>query len=177
MNVFWLWNILFAHPQAILNTFANNGIAVNQNTLKSVQNSNGTFWLGESASVTEDMLCESMFLKCETLYVYILLEKEVWVNFNCSGHIKENLSKECWWFYTVLLSWRDRARKWPHMTWIWAHVIASVPFSSAPTFIHASVLPQVHGGHDWRVVEMVRRHRCPLWPYQQHSAGVLQPSG
>uniref|UniRef100_A0A9J8B5Q7 Succinyl-CoA:glutarate-CoA transferase n=2 Tax=Cyprinus carpio carpio TaxID=630221 RepID=A0A9J8B5Q7_CYPCA len=43
---------------------------------------------------------------------------------------------------------------------------------------HGSIVPyQVHTGDNWRVVETVRRHRCPLWPYQQHSAGVRQPSG
>lgn len=57
---------------------------------------------------------------------------------------------------------------------LFSSTLPSVPLQ---TFIQASVLPQVHTGDNWRVVETVRRHRCPLWPYQQHSAGVRQPSG
>lgn len=137
-------------------------------------------WVNQHQSPKAKTWCVRACLQYEKPCKFtVLFEREAWINFNYSGHIKWNLSK-CVGGSTQCCCPEDTAFQHLHFSScyrvraLFSSTLPSVPLQ---TFIQASVLPQVHTGDNWRVVETVRRHRCPLWPYQQHSAGVRQPSG
>lgn len=131
INGCWHWNILFAY-----HALGNNGTVVCKKSTKvgtKFKRHILSGWI--SISHQRPRPCVRACLQYEKLYMFtMLLEREARINFNYSGNIVKSF-KVCWWVYTVLLSWRDRERKWPHMTCISAHVIVSVPRFPAPSLL------------------------------------------
>lgn len=136
-------------------------------------------WVNQHQSPKAKTWCVRACLQYEKPYMFtMLLKREV----NYSGHSKWNLSK-CVGGFTQCCCPEGTGRGSGH---IWLSfqlmLLCPCPIFQHPPFcpfsdLHSGLCPQVHAGDDCRVVETLRRHRCPLWPYQQHSAGVRQPSG
>ncbi len=154
------------------------GLLCAKNRPKSGPNSNGTsVWVNQHQSPKAKTWCVRAYLQYEKPYMFtMLLEREARTNLNYSGHIKWNLSR-CVGGFTQCCCPEGTGRGSGHI-WL-AFRLMLCPVYQHPPFsdLHSGLCPQVHAGDDWRVVETLRRHRCPLWPYQQHSAGVRQPSG
>lgn len=135
-------------------------------------------WVNQHQSPKAKTWCVRACLQYEKPYMFtVLLEREAQINFNYSGIIVKSF-KVCWWCCP-----EGTGRGSGHI-WLAFQLMLSCPcpvFQHPPfcpfSDLHSGLCPQVHAGDDWRVVETLWRHRCPLWPYQQHSEGVRQPSG